>query len=308
MLIRRIAAALAAIVGLSSFAIAESSVEPIGGIIAGDLSIASGGGGSVDYAVFGRGSDGALWWRAKLANGNWAEWAPIVSQIHYSPACTVMARRIFCAFAGADDGIYYIYQTATGSAEWSAPIPIDGKTKHGPAVTVAYASSDTPSLEVLVRGTDGQLFLNTSTQDGKWNGWTALGAKLSSAPACEGSTGDSTDPSDDIRLCAYRSAKDNVIYATSGFPLKFANAGGMSPSKPTIVSMPGKVPYRMFVQGLDNILWVTDYKGGWGQWRSTGIAVGASPACLVQGGKTICASKGADNSVSVSTIDNADLK
>lgn len=289
-------------------ALAQSSTENIGGIIESDMAIARGAGGSkVDYAVFGRGSNGGLWWRQHTASG-WMDWAQLAPEMKNSPACINMDRRFHCAIVGKDDAVYVIYQGKIDAQKWVGPTYLGGVTTQSPTVKVLYESADIPSLEIIVRGTDGQFFNNISNEHG-WTDWSPLGGKLGGAPVCAGTTADSSDPNDDVVLCAFRD-KDGVIWASPNTKSGYAvvNSGGMSPGKPSIARYQGKLGWRLFVQGLDGILWYNNYAGGWKGWKSSGIAIGPSPACIGSGGQTICASKAEDNSVTVTTIDNASLK
>ena len=190
---RLLGAAVAVLVGLCG---AGQAYDELGGVIESDLSITSGGGGATDYAVFGRGSDNGLWWRAKVGE-NWTDWDRIGDPeiMKYAPACATMDRRIHCAFVGMDNSVYLVYQPMTDAVKWDGPFDIGGKSKFSPTVKVSYESSDTPVFEVYVRGLDGQLFLNSATQGG-WSGWSPLG-QIGGTPVCTGSTRDSTDPFDD---------------------------------------------------------------------------------------------------------------
>ncbi len=300
---RLLGAAVAALVGLSSVG---QAYDQLGGVVESDLSITGGGGGDTDYAVFGRGQDNGLWWRAKVGE-NWTDWDRIgdAGIMKYAPACATMDRRIHCAFVGMDNAVYLVYQPMTDAVKWDGPFLIGGQTKFSPTVKVAYASSDTPVFEVYVRGTDGRLYLNSATQAG-WSGWAAQ-SKIGGTPVCAGSTRDGTNASDDETLCAWRDGEDRLFASVkANQPFKWLDTQGMSTGKPTITQQLGKWPYRMLVRGLDGMLWYNNYNAsGWQGWKPAGTQTNGSLACLEQGGDTICASRTSSKAVEVIIYPNS---
>lgn len=301
---RLLGAAVAVLVGLCG---AGQAYDKLGGVIESDLSITSGGGGATDYAVFGRGSDNGLWWRAKVGE-NWTDWDRIGDPeiMKYAPACATMDRRIHCAFVGMDNSVYLVYQPMTDAVKWDGPFDIGGKSKFSPTVKVSYESSDTPVFEVYVRGLDGQLFLNSATQGG-WSGWSPLG-QIGGTPVCAGSTRDSTDPFDDEVLCAWRDGDDRLFASVmANQPYTWLDTQGMSTGKPTITRQQGKWPYRMLVRGFDGILWYNNYRLGWQGWRSSGTQTNGSLACIEEAGDTICASRTAAKAVEVIVYSNSNF-
>lgn len=281
--------------------------DQLGGVVESDLAITTGGGGDISYAVFGRGGDNGLWWRAKVGD-NWTEWDRIGDPeiMKYAPACITMDRRIHCAFVGTDNSVYLVYQPMTGAVKWDGPFSLGGQTKFSPTVKVSYASSDTPVFEVYMRGGGDQLFINSATTSG-WTGWNPLG-KIGGTPVCAGSTRDSTDPWDDETLCAWRNNKDQLFASVmANQPYTWWDTQGMSDGKPTITQQMGKYPYRMLVRGLDGVIWYNNYKaGGWRGWhQATNLYTGTSLACLEDSGTTVCASRNDQKGVDVTYYDNS---
>ncbi|MGI8333316.1 polysaccharide deacetylase family protein [Actinomadura scrupuli] len=164
-----------------------------------------------------------------------------------------------------------VLRTFTGGV-WSAPTDLGGKLIGGPATTYA----DT-TLQVLGRGTDGQLWQRVRTA-GVWGSWAKVGGLvMSSAPAAVGRS--------DGRVDVFvRDAADALAMRTyrpgSGWGT-WTSLGGVLYSAPAVVATDSG-GLQVFVTGKDSAVWtktLTDSSSS--AWQSLGGSTHSAPAAVV---------------------------
>jgi hypothetical protein len=139
---------------------------PLGGDLTSKPGVASLGGSA--WAVFVRGTDGALWERV-YDGTTWANWTRLGGQIlaGTGPAAAVLGGRLYAAMVGTNRQVYI--RPVGVNSFYSA----GGQTTANPAL--ALVSSTT--LAVFCRGTDGAGYYTTYTLNGA-TGWRSMGGKL----------------------------------------------------------------------------------------------------------------------------------
>jgi hypothetical protein len=119
-------------------------------------------GAAEQLAVFGRGADGALWWRHQRASGSWTSWQSLGGRLTSKPAvaATRGARGKLSVFVrGADSAIWY---RTLGNGRWGGWTRLGGKLLPGTAPAAVY--DYTGHLMAAAVGTDRaiRMFSNIS--------------------------------------------------------------------------------------------------------------------------------------------------
>jgi hypothetical protein len=148
--------------------------------------------------VFGRGTDGAIWYRTADVSGSWTGWTAIPGMVATSgPSAVLRAWNggvvVDVVVRGPDNGAYW----------WGAELdPLTGRPDlaHAgwgllrggftSALTVASLGGD--SLVVVGRGGDGAIWQRTLDLNWGWSDWFSLGGAAFSVPAVEAVTDGST--------------------------------------------------------------------------------------------------------------------
>ncbi len=212
-------------------------------------------------AVFGRGTDNALWWRHQTAPGaGWTSWQSLGGILTSNPATPPAMTNQFGAlnvFAdGTGGGIWYRVWAASGWQRWTAL----GGTHLLPG-TGPNASAGGPEGGVLAfTGTDRNVWLYGRT--GTQNGFVNMGGRTTANPGVT------------VALpwaVAFARGTDNALwYRLSGLPMGPAGSwhslGGKLTSGVTATTVTGGKTY-VFVLGTDNQPWmragVWPNLGGW---------------------------------------------
>ncbi len=143
---------------------------------------------------------------------------------------------------------------------------------------------------MFVRGSDDQMYMRQP--DAKE--WTALGGKLTSAPAC-------VSPEEGRIDCVVKGS-NNEIYWKGYSNHKWSgweSLGGNANSDPTITSW-GKNRLDVFVRGANgDAMWHKRWNGSkWGDWASRGGKLKSAPACTSWGNERIhCVVRGGDDAL-----------
>ncbi len=143
--------------------------HPLGGRLTSKPGAASLGGNA--YAVFVRGTDGAVWER--MFNGsNWANWTRIGGQVLAGTGPTAAylssSGRLYVAVVGTNHQIYL--KVANGSGGFFS---IGGQSTANPALTAVSSST----LAVFCRGTNDAGYYTRYPAAGA-PGWRSMGGKL----------------------------------------------------------------------------------------------------------------------------------
>lgn len=135
------------------------------------------------FSLFGRGSDGALWYRGRPASATaWDNWQSLQEGLKGNPAVGLLGGTGLAVFArGTDDAVWYKIRAvsvnaATGAVtdEFLNRISLGGVVTSDPVV----ASNAGGRLEVFARGTDNALWHNWQLDNGEFGGWASLGGTL----------------------------------------------------------------------------------------------------------------------------------
>jgi hypothetical protein len=142
---------------------------PLGGRLTSKPGAVSLGGGA--YAVFVRGTDGAVWER--MFNGSkWISWQRLGGQVLAGTGPTAAyltgSKQLYVAVAGTNHQIYL--KVANGPGGW---VSIGGQATANPALTAASSTT----LAVFCRGTDHAGYYTRYTAAGA-SGWRSMGGKL----------------------------------------------------------------------------------------------------------------------------------
>jgi hypothetical protein len=173
---------------------------------------------------------------------------------------------------GTDQALWSKYQSGSGWSGWQS---LGGSLTASPAAT----SPGSGLIDVFVRGTDGALWLKTTTNNGaSWSGWTSLGGQLPNGTgpaACSWGSG---------RLDVFVQGTDGALWHkwyTGTSWSGWQSLGGALTSSAAAATAPGSSTIDVFVRGTDGAVWYKDWNGAaWSGWHSAGgqIPAGTGPA------------------------------
>lgn len=207
-------------------------------------------------AVFGRGTDNALWWRHQTATG-WTAWQSLGGVLTSKPGAIVGGSMQFGPLnviaAGTGGGLWY---RAWGSSGWQAWTSLGGEH-----VLPGTGPAGGPSGEFVISGASRQIWLFGRT--GTENGLIDFGGLTTSDP------GIAAVPPD---LAIFARGTDNALwYRLSMLPISgisgWVSLGGDLTTGVTATTVPGGKTY-VFVLGTDNRIWTR--AGTWpvlGAWQ-----------------------------------------
>lgn len=141
--------------------------QPLGGALTSKPAAVQAG---ISQAVFVRGTDGAIWWRANTAGATWGPWRKVGGQVlsGTGPGAVADGTGSHILAVGTDHSLYLATASISGFR------PVGGRTDASPALTTGGG----PGLIGYVEGTDGQLWFSNVSLAG--NGWSPLGGRLTS--------------------------------------------------------------------------------------------------------------------------------
>jgi Uncharacterized protein conserved in bacteria (DUF2334) len=139
--------------------------ENLGGYLTSSPAATSPTTGDID--VFGRGGDGAVWWKTYYTG--WKSWTSLGGQLTSGtgPAACSWGSGRLDVFVQGTDGALWQKAYNNGWAGWGS---LGGKLTSSPAAATASGSS---RIDAFVRGTDNGLW--EKTYIGGWNTWTSIG-------------------------------------------------------------------------------------------------------------------------------------
>jgi len=233
---------------------------------------------SQPVAVFGHGTDDALWWQTGNGKGKWSGWARIGGEIKYSPSCASFEKAIHCFVIGSDNALWTTQQDKKGG--WYPFKKLGGWTSASPAAVVATDSNGSQALYVIVRSKSGELsviarYKDLDTDLYTWSGYRGLGVTSGSAVTCVPMGGTRVD-------CYGRGSNGEAVqFADVLVKPTIAKLGGEIEKRPgVIVSGFGK-QVRVLAKGTDGMLWYKRWTAsqGWQNWKQTKVAVNGQPVC-----------------------------
>lgn len=234
------------------------AVTGLGGRLIGGPAVVQTGTG---LAVFGRGTDNALWWKHQATGGTWSSWQSlggvITSQPGAAAGATVRFGPLVALARGADGALWYRIQ---GTGGWSAWQSLGGRLLAGTGPAAVNADG---GLAVAVTGTDHHVWL-FGPMGMQVYGFLDFGGRTSSTPGITNLPGVMAP-----QLVVFARGTDNALWYKQsilpiGNPGGWTSLGGRLTSAPAAATVPGGKTY-VFVLGTDNLPWMRT-----GTWPSLG--------------------------------------
>ena len=238
------------------------SVTGLGGRLIGGPAVAQTAAG---LAVFGRGTNNALWWTHQVTGGKWSSWQSLGGIITSQPGAagpTAGPGPVIVLARGTDGALWFRVQ---GSGGWSAWKSFGGKLL--PGTGPAAVDTQDGNFAVAVTGTDHHIWLFGPI--GMQNyGYLDFGGRTNSTP------GITNLPGAAPQLMVFARGTDNVMWCKQSIlPIGnsggWASLGGVLSTGPAAATVPGGKMY-VFVLGVDNLPYMWS-----GTSPSTGVWAGA---------------------------------
>jgi hypothetical protein len=208
------------------------------------------------YAVFGRGTDSALWWKYQTASG-WAPWVSLGGRLTSAPAATASptyggASSLVFVFARGADGALWS-RTFHGARTWEAWGSAGGRLL--PGTGPAAAGND--GLFAAVAGTSGAIWVAMDLPGSPGFAWRSLGGRTTATPGIAAPVGGT--------VVAFARGTDSAAWYNQfmvryfGVKPGWHRLGGRLTSGPsaipTMVNTP-QGPVYLFVLGPGNQVWM----------------------------------------------------
>lgn len=235
--------------------VVNGSVTGLGGRLIGGPAVVQ---TATGLAVFGRGTDNALWWTHRAASGAWSSWHSLGGVITSQPAAAAGAGfglgPLVALARGSDGALWYRVQGTTGT--WSGWRSLGGVLLPG---TGPAAAAPISTLVVAVTGTNHHVWLYGPLGMQVF-GFIDFGGVTSSTPGIAAVAS---------QAVVFARGTDNALwYKVSilpvGNPAGWTSLGGRLTSGPAAATVPGGKTY-VFVLGTDNLPWMRN-----GIWPSLG--------------------------------------
>jgi len=236
----------------------NGSVAALGGRLIGGPAVVQ---TATGLAVFGRGTDNALWWIHQVAGGKWSSWQSLGGVITSQPGAAGVTAGSGPAVAlarGADGALWFRMQ---GSGGWSAWQSFGGRLLAGTGP--AAVNTQAGGLVVAVTGTDHHVWL-FGPMGMQVYGFLNFGGVTNGTPGITNLPGTA-------QVIVFARGTDNAMWYKEsilpiGNPGGWASLGGVLTTGPAAATMPGGKMY-VFVLGVDNLPYVwsgmTPSSGGW---------------------------------------------
>jgi len=248
------------------------SETALGGHLLGGPAVTFEAGSFSLLAVFGRGTDNALWWDHQTAPGTWSGWQSLGGRLTSKPAAaadnssgtlTVAARGV-----GGE-----VWQRSLTSSGWGAWTDEQGLLLAGTAPAVAYDPSG--HLLVVAVGVGHDVYLKP---EGTEFGFNPLGGKTNDNPAVSVVQGTKSDPNALYAVAFVRGTNNALWTELVTLPLSFSGpapdsagwksyGGALTSGVAAQTQIGGSFTY-VFGLGTDNQFWARI--GGWptlGPWQ-----------------------------------------
>ena len=234
------------------------NVTGLGGRLIGGPAVAQTAAG---LAVFGRGTDNALWWTHQRTGGKWSSWQSLGGVITSQPGVTgptAGSGPVMALARGTDGALWFRVQ---GSGGWSAWKSFGGKLL--PGTGPAAVDTHDGNFAVAVTGTDHHVWL-FGPMGMQTYGFLNFGGRTSSTP------GITTLPGMAPQVMVFARGTDNALWYKKSI-LPIGNSGGWASlgagltTAPAAATVPGGKMY-VFVLGVDNLPYM---------WSGTSPSTGA---------------------------------
>jgi hypothetical protein len=247
------------------------SETALGGHLTGGPAVTFESGSSL-LAVFGRGTDNALWWDHQTAPGTWSGWQSLGGRLTSKPGAATYdpGGTLTVAARGVGGEVWQRSLTAVG---WGAWTDEQGLLLAGTAPAVAYDPDG--HLLVVAVGVGHDVYLKP---EGTEFGFNPLGGTTSDNPAVTVVQGTASDPNA-LYAVAFVRGTDNGLWAEQvTLPLSFSGpapdsagwksyGGALTSGVAAQTATGGSFTY-VFGLGTDNQFWARI--GGWptlGPWQ-----------------------------------------
>lgn len=222
------------------------------------------------FAVFGRGTDNALWWRYQTSSG-WSSWASLGGVLTSKPTVSIGAAGqpgALSVFARGKDGAVWdrvLTGTSTpGQQSWSSWANFGGKLLAG---TAPAATGNASGLFVAGVGTDGAIWVKEQLVSSSMS-WSPIGGKTTADPGI-------TSPSPNA-VTVFVRGTDNAAWSneffgtTPGATAGWHTMGGNLTSGVAAITRTATSETSVYVLGGDSLPWTTGWPAYVG-WANVGI-------------------------------------
>ena len=248
------------------------SETALGGHLTGGPAVTFEPGGSGLLAVFGRGTDNALWWDHQTAPGTWSGWQSLGGQLTSKPGAATYdpGGQLTVAARGVGGEVWQRSLTASGWGDWTNA---QGLLLAGTAPALAYDPDG--HLLVVAVGVDHAVYLEP---EGTEFGFNDLGGQTSDNPAVTVVQGTASNPNALYAVAFVRGTNNGLWAEQVTLPLSFSGPGPQSAGWKSYggaltsgiaaqTATGGSFTYA-FALGTDNQFWARI--GGWptlGPWQ-----------------------------------------
>jgi hypothetical protein len=223
----------------------NGSVIALGGQLIGGPTVAQ---TATGLAVFGRGTDNALWWKHQTTGGTWSSWQSLGGIITAQPAAAAGSGPFVALARGTDGALWYRVLGTSGA--WSAWQSYGGRLLAGTGP--AAVNTQAGGLVVAVTGIDHHVWLY-GPMGMQVSGYLNFGGVTNGTP------GITTLPGTAQVVVFARGTDDAMWYKQSilpiGNPGGWASLGGVLTTGPAAATMPAGQMY-VFVLGTENLPYV----------------------------------------------------
>lgn len=208
------------------------------------------------YAVFGRGTDSALWWRYQTPSG-WSGWSSLGGRLTSAPAVSATPT------SGGASSLAFVYARGTDGALWTRvfhaariwePWKSDGGRLRSGTGPAAVASEGT---FVAVTGTSGAIWVAVDLSGSPGVAWRSLGGRTTVSPGLAAP--------DSNTVVAFARGTDNAAWYNQFWArarlvtTAWRSLGGRLTTGPSAI--PAMVddpqgPVYVFALGTDNRVWM----------------------------------------------------
>jgi hypothetical protein len=208
-----------------------------------------------NLALFGRGTDNALWWAP--SQFLWSRWQSLGGRITSKPAVAVdTTGRFYGVFARGTDGAVWARYEGTNGATWGPWQRLGGHLLPGtaPAATYVGHGSGVGGTDIVVVGTDRRVWLDRGGFPGNGD-WASIGGRTTSDPAITSTNG--------MYALAFARGTDNAAWydeLPGNAPQGWHSLGGrltsgVTTATPAIGPADQVGPTTVAVLGADNQIW-----------------------------------------------------
>jgi hypothetical protein len=226
----------------------NGSVIALGGQLIGGPAVAQ---TTIGLAVFGRGTDNALWWKHQTTGGTWSSWQSLGGVITSQPGAAGMVPGAGAAvvLARGTNGALW-FRTQGSGGRWSTWQSFGGRLL--PGTGPAAVNTQAGGLVVAVTGTDHQIRL-WGPMGMQVYGFVNLGGLTSGTP------GITTLPGTARVIVFARGTNNAMWYKQSILPIGslggWASLGGVLTTGPAAATKPAGDMY-VFVLGVGGVPYV----------------------------------------------------